>query len=211
MAGGFPDFGPVWVAAGALAINIAVNFMVVPRYGIVGLAGATAFTATLNVLTLYTILLRLALPFILVRLWLRGRKEPGYRQDVRERFGVYRGEKPERLVWVHAVSVGEARAAAPLVRGLLAQFPDHRVLVTCTTAAGRDTLKQVYGDSILPQARLTLESSLAAYRVGSADFLTVLTNFGSVLASELSYEQQQAQFRRALAELEPYVADTLIR
>jgi putative peptidoglycan lipid II flippase len=47
---------PVWVAAGALTINIAVNFMVVPVYGIVGLAGATAFTATLNVLTLYTIL-----------------------------------------------------------------------------------------------------------------------------------------------------------
>jgi 3-deoxy-D-manno-octulosonic-acid transferase len=99
--------------------------------------------------TLYTVLLRLALPFILVRLWLRGRKEPGYRQDVRERFGVYRGEKPEKLVWVHAVSVGEARAAAPLVRGLMAQLPDHRVLVTCTTAAGRDTLKQVYGESIL--------------------------------------------------------------
>ena len=47
---------PVWIAAGALAINIAINFMVVPVYGIVGLAGATAFTATLNVLTLYTIL-----------------------------------------------------------------------------------------------------------------------------------------------------------
>ena len=47
---------PVWVAAGALAINIALNFYVVPRYGIVGLAAATAFTATLNVLTLYTLL-----------------------------------------------------------------------------------------------------------------------------------------------------------
>ncbi|KLE34017.1 murein biosynthesis integral membrane protein MurJ [Aurantiacibacter luteus] len=47
---------PVWVAAFALAVNIALNFYVVPRYGIVGLAGATAFTATLNVLTLYTIL-----------------------------------------------------------------------------------------------------------------------------------------------------------
>ena len=47
---------PVWVAAGALTINIALNFWVVPRYGIVGLAAATAFTATLNVLTLYTIL-----------------------------------------------------------------------------------------------------------------------------------------------------------
>ncbi len=47
---------PVWVAAGALAINIALNFYVVPRYGIVGLAAATAITATLNVLALYTIL-----------------------------------------------------------------------------------------------------------------------------------------------------------
>jgi 3-deoxy-D-manno-octulosonic-acid transferase len=98
---------------------------------------------------LYTVVLRLALPFILARLWLRGRKEPGYRQSVSERFGVYRGEKPEKLVWVHAVSVGEARAAAPLVRGLMARLPDHKVLVTCTTAAGRDTLQQVYGDSIL--------------------------------------------------------------
>lgn len=47
---------PVWVAAGALTINIALNFYVVPRYGIVGLAAATAITATLNVLTLYIIL-----------------------------------------------------------------------------------------------------------------------------------------------------------
>jgi len=56
--------------------------------------------------TLYTLLLRLLLPFVLVRLWLRGRREPGYREGVSERFGVYRGEKPEKLVWIHAVSVG---------------------------------------------------------------------------------------------------------
>jgi 3-deoxy-D-manno-octulosonic-acid transferase len=99
--------------------------------------------------TLYTAALRLLLPFVLARLWLRGRREPGYREGISERFGVYRGEKPEKLVWVHAVSVGEARAAAPLVRALAARLPDHRILVTCTTAAGRETLKQVYGDSIL--------------------------------------------------------------
>ena len=52
-------------------------------------------------------------------------------------------------MWLHAVSVGEARAAAPLVRGLIALLPDHRLLVTCTTAAGRDTLRQVYGESVL--------------------------------------------------------------
>jgi putative peptidoglycan lipid II flippase len=47
---------PVFVAAGALVVNIGLNFAVVPRFGIVGLAAATATTATLNVLTLYTLL-----------------------------------------------------------------------------------------------------------------------------------------------------------
>jgi 3-deoxy-D-manno-octulosonic-acid transferase len=98
---------------------------------------------------LYTIALRLALPFILLRLWWRGRREPGYREHVQERFGIYSGEKPRKALWVHAVSVGEARAAAPLVRALKALLPDHAVLMTCTTAAGRETLKQVYGDSVL--------------------------------------------------------------
>jgi 3-deoxy-D-manno-octulosonic-acid transferase len=98
---------------------------------------------------LYTIGLRLALPFILLRLWWRGRREPGYREGVTERFGIYTGRQPEKVLWVHAVSVGEARAAAPLVRALKALLPDHAVLMTCTTAAGRETLRQVYGDSVL--------------------------------------------------------------
>jgi len=97
---------------------------------------------------LYTILLRLALPLILLRLWWRGRREPGYRENVPERFGMYSGEKPAKALWVHAVSVGEARAAAPLVRALRELLPDHTVVMTCTTAAGRETLKQVYGDSV---------------------------------------------------------------
>ncbi len=97
---------------------------------------------------LYTLLLRLALPLVLVRLWWRGRREPGYRDAVAERFGMYRGNAPARVVWVHAVSVGEARAAAPLVRALKALLPDHEMLVTCTTAAGRETLARVYGDAV---------------------------------------------------------------
>jgi outer membrane protein TolC len=78
-------------------------------------------------------------------------------------------------------------------------------------ASTAERLLQLYSDSILPQARLTLESSIAAYQVGSADFLTLLMNFTSVLANELSYEQQQAQYRHALAQLEPFVGMTLIR
>jgi putative peptidoglycan lipid II flippase len=49
---------PVWIATAALLINIAINVAAVPHYGIVGLAGATAFTSTLNVLALYAVLHR---------------------------------------------------------------------------------------------------------------------------------------------------------
>src|SRR5205807_2471724 len=103
----------------------------------------------LRVRALYTALLRLALPLILLRLWWRGRREPGYRAGVPERLGHYELDAPPKLLWVHAVSVGEARAAAPLVRALAQALPDHHVLVTCTTAAGRETLKQVYGETVL--------------------------------------------------------------
>jgi 3-deoxy-D-manno-octulosonic-acid transferase len=97
---------------------------------------------------LYTLLLHVALPFALLRLWWRGRAEPGYRESLGERFGRYGTERAERLIWLHAVSVGEARAAQPLVRTLASAFPDHGVLLTCTTAAGRDTIRQVYGESV---------------------------------------------------------------
>ncbi|HYL23739.1 MAG TPA: 3-deoxy-D-manno-octulosonic acid transferase, partial [Burkholderiales bacterium] len=75
--------------------------------------------------------------------------EPLYRQAVAERFGHYDGDRPEKLIWIHAVSVGEARAAAPLVRALAGAFADHSLLMTCTTAAGRETIKQLYGESVL--------------------------------------------------------------
>ena len=100
---------------------------------------------------LYTLALRAALPFILLRLWWRGRREPGYRVKVAERFGRYaRGSEKARagagIVWIHAVSVGEARAAAPLVDALRKALPGHRLLMTCMTAAGRATLEQLYGE-----------------------------------------------------------------
>jgi 3-deoxy-D-manno-octulosonic-acid transferase len=97
---------------------------------------------------LYTLFLQLVLPFFLLRLWWRGRREPGYRDSVAERFGAYETDVKPKMIWIHAVSVGEARAAAPLVRALQELLPDHGLLLTCTTAAGRETLKQVYGESV---------------------------------------------------------------
>ncbi|MEF9384152.1 lipid IV(A) 3-deoxy-D-manno-octulosonic acid transferase [Ralstonia solanacearum species complex bacterium KE056] len=89
----------------------------------------------------YRLLWRALLPFALLRLWWRGRKEPGYRQHVGERLGFYRSRaNPDHpLLWVHAVSVGETRAAQPLIDALLARFPQHDVLLTHMTPTGRRT------------------------------------------------------------------------
>ena len=103
----------------------------------------------MNVRSLYTIALRLAVPFAILRLWWRGRREPGYRRHVAERFGRYALPATRQAIWVHAVSVGEARAAAPLVQALAREFPGRPILVTCMTSAGRETLAQVYGESAL--------------------------------------------------------------
>lgn len=96
---------------------------------------------------LYQFLLWLALPFIPLRLLLRGLKERGYWQHVGERFGFY-GQASKHAVWIHAVSVGEARAAAPLVEKFLAQSLAQTVLMTCMTPAGRATLEQLFGGRV---------------------------------------------------------------
>jgi 3-deoxy-D-manno-octulosonic-acid transferase len=98
---------------------------------------------------LYTAVLRLSVPLAILRLWWRGRREPGYRKNVAERFGRYALPATRGSIWVHAVSVGEARAAAPLVRALGRAYPGRPLVVTCMTSAGRDTLSQVYGESAL--------------------------------------------------------------
>jgi cobalt-zinc-cadmium efflux system outer membrane protein len=72
-------------------------------------------------------------------------------------------------------------------------------------------LIDLYGDSVLPQARLALESSVAAYEVGTVDFLTLLMNFGTLLNYEVGYEEQKAQYRRTLAALEPLVGGAFIK
>jgi 3-deoxy-D-manno-octulosonic-acid transferase len=94
---------------------------------------------------LYSFLWWLALPLVLARLWWRGRKEPGYRAHLGERLGLYGAPLPARRTFmVHAVSVGETRAAEPLVEALLAAWPDSRVLLTHMTPTGRATGRALF-------------------------------------------------------------------
>ncbi|MGZ3184510.1 MAG: lipid IV(A) 3-deoxy-D-manno-octulosonic acid transferase [Telluria sp.] len=95
---------------------------------------------------LYTSAWRAALPLVLARLWWRGRKEPGYRAHWHERLGRYGspGHEAPLTLWVHAVSVGETRAAEPLVDALLAAYPRARIVLTHMTPTGRATGKALF-------------------------------------------------------------------
>lgn len=94
---------------------------------------------------LYSALWVLALPFVLGRLWWRGLREPGYRQHLGERLGLYgRRDGGWHTIWVHAVSVGETRAAEPLIDALMQAYPDSRIVLTHMTPTGRATGKALY-------------------------------------------------------------------
>ncbi|MDP1536727.1 MAG: lipid IV(A) 3-deoxy-D-manno-octulosonic acid transferase [Burkholderiales bacterium] len=98
---------------------------------------------------IYTLLLYAAVPFLLLRLLWRARRQRDYLQHVPERFGVYRGTRGTRsLIWVHAVSVGETRAAEPLIRALQAQYPQHGLLLTHMTPTGRATGAALFGAAV---------------------------------------------------------------
>lgn len=101
---------------------------------------------------LYSALFYLAQPFVWLRLLWRARKQPEYLQHLGERYGFYTQKAPPRLLWLHAVSVGETRAAEPLIKALLDEFPEHSVLLTCMTPTGRATggeLVAKYGPRLL--------------------------------------------------------------
>lgn len=97
---------------------------------------------------IYSLLLYLALPLLLLRLLWRGRRQRGYLRNIPERFGFHAPAGGHRYIWVHAVSVGETRAVEPLVRALQARYPQHRVLLTHMTPTGRDTGIALFGDSV---------------------------------------------------------------
>ncbi len=94
---------------------------------------------------IYTLLLYLALPFVLLRLLWRSRITTAYRRHLGERFGRVAPQAGHPL-WVHAVSVGEAQAALPLIQALRARHPDLPLFFTTTTPGGRERIRLLYPD-----------------------------------------------------------------
>ena len=94
--------------------------------------------------TLYTALFYLGLPLVAIRLWLRARKAPAYAKRIGERFSYAMPALQPGGIWVHAVSVGESIAAAPMIRALLQRYPQLPITVTCMTPTGSERIQALF-------------------------------------------------------------------
>ena len=97
---------------------------------------------------LYSLLLHLALPFIFLRLAWRARKASAYGRRIAERFGFGLPPLAPGGIWVHAVSVGESIAAAPMIRALMARYPELPMTVTCMTPTGSERIRALFGEQV---------------------------------------------------------------
>jgi 3-deoxy-D-manno-octulosonic-acid transferase len=96
---------------------------------------------------LYSLLIYLAVPFVFAAVLWRGLRDRGYWQAPGERFGWGRAGA-HGSIWLHAVSLGEVSAAAPLVRALRARYPQHPMVLTTATPTGRERGRALFGDTV---------------------------------------------------------------
>lgn len=95
---------------------------------------------------LYSIVLYMLTPFLVLRLWWKGRKLPAYRQRIAERFCWDSATPATCDIWIHAVSLGEVIAATPLINELLSH--QWRLLITTTTPTGSERVRLQFGDKV---------------------------------------------------------------
>ncbi len=98
--------------------------------------------------TLYTLLFHLGLPLVALRLAWRAWRAPAYARRVKERFAFDLPPLEPGGIWVHAVSVGESIAAAPMVRALLERHPDLPITITCMTPTGSERIQALFGERV---------------------------------------------------------------
>jgi 3-deoxy-D-manno-octulosonic-acid transferase len=97
----------------------------------------------------YSLGLILATPWVLLYLLYRSLRQPAYRLAWGERFGRYAPRSARRFdVWIHAVSVGETRAAQPLIEALLERDPKPRILLSHMTPTGREASEALFGSRV---------------------------------------------------------------
>ncbi|MEC7493004.1 MAG: glycosyltransferase N-terminal domain-containing protein, partial [Pseudomonadota bacterium] len=97
---------------------------------------------------LYNLLITVLTPLFVLRLFYKSLREPQYRRQWWRRYALglpARTRPGDGLIWVHAVSVGELLAVAPLIERLLTEWPDKAVLVTNTTPTGSAQTQNLFG------------------------------------------------------------------
>ncbi|MHB1241376.1 MAG: lipid IV(A) 3-deoxy-D-manno-octulosonic acid transferase [Gammaproteobacteria bacterium] len=98
---------------------------------------------------IYTAILYLLTPLVMLRLLWRSRADPDYRRRWPERFGFGSTQRRPGAIWVHAVSVGEVQAAVPLIRSLRECDPALPLVVTTTTPTGSRHVRRVFGQDVI--------------------------------------------------------------
>jgi 3-deoxy-D-manno-octulosonic-acid transferase len=97
---------------------------------------------------LYTFVMYLATPLIVLRLLIRGARYGNYHRRWPERFGLFQKPEFSGSLWVHAVSVGEVNAAEPLIKALQVAYPHAPLVVTTVTPTGSERVRQLFGDAV---------------------------------------------------------------
>ena len=181
----------------------------------------------------YSALYYCLLPLLLLRMLWRSRRARGYRARLPERFGIFpaRSRLAPPAIWVHAVSVGEVLAVAPLVEALLANHPAYPVLVTTTTPTGSERVRDIFGERVLhvyapwdlpgavrrflrrmrPRLLLIMETELwpnMLHYCQASDCRAILVNARMSERSARGYRRVGGLTRRMLAQLDQVACQT---
>jgi len=97
---------------------------------------------------LYSLALYLSLPMIVYHLIWRGFRYREYLRRWPERFGFFQAVPRQPVIWVHAVSVGEVKAATPLIEALFVRYPEHRIALTCFTPTASEQVQALWGTRV---------------------------------------------------------------
>jgi 3-deoxy-D-manno-octulosonic-acid transferase len=179
----------------------------------------------------YTFLLYLSLPLVLVRLLWRSLKAPDYRSRWLERLGVFKPPSGWGGLWIHAVSVGEVQAIVPLIHELLQRRPSLPITVTTTTPTGSARVREQLGDQVFhvyfpydlplpltgfirrvrPRMLLMVETEIwpnLLHMCGRVGIYTLLANARLSEASARRYARVAALSRDTFAQIDSVAAQS---